>query len=370
MQRPGVRRHGAGWQVRVAVAGAGRSAAQFPLDTPHAELRAWQEDERHRLRLVARRQGGRGRAAAGTFAADARTYLAAVAAMPDIKRRRKDIALWIAEFGERRRHSITAAEIRAVRDRWLTVGPKHVYRKATRDRPGRWEPVATPLAGSTVNHRLRALSNLWTVLDGRRAPNPVREVPEADETPAAPRAIDYATIARILAALPDRARAGRGEKRGTVSLTKLRLRVMAYTGLPPAQLMALTPAHVDLEGATLLVDERSKGKGVAAARLPLLPEAVAALRDFAAAGAWGKFSTSAVRTSFLRAAKKVCTLPGLRPYDLRHSFGTAVFLASGSLHAAGELLRHADKRTTRRYTLAAVNPVLTAALGTWSGGNA
>jgi Site-specific recombinase XerD len=75
-----------------------------------------------------------------------------------------------------------------------------------------------------------------------------------------------------------------------------------------------------------------------------------------------------VRKSFLRAVKSVSTLTGLRPYDLRHSFGTRVFLTSGSLHAAGELLQHADKRTTKRYTLAAVNPVLTAALGTWQTG--
>jgi integrase len=362
----GKRRHGTGWQVRVSVAGAGRSCTQFPLEATEQEMQAWQEDERYRLLLIARRHRRDG-TQAGTFAADAKRYLKAVAAMRDIKNRRKDIALWVQEFGPRRRHSITADEIRAVRDRWLTVGPKHVYRKATRDRAAYWEPLEKPLAGSTVNHRLRALSNLWTVLDGRRAPNPVREVPEADETPELPRAIDYETITRILEALPDRGRPERHQKRSTVSLTKLRLRVMAWTGLPPAELMRLTAEHVDLERGAVLIEPRQKGKGVEPARLPLLPQAVEAFRDFAAANAWGKFSTSSVRQSFIRATRNISPAGGLRPYDLRHSFGTQVFLSTGSLHAVGELLRHADKRTSRRYTLAAVDPVLRSALAAWPG---
>jgi len=362
----GIRRHGAGYQVRVSVAGADRSCTQFPLDATLEEMQAWQEDEDYRLRLIARKNPKhQPRPQAGTFADDARKYLRAVAAMPDIKNRKRDIALWVAEFGGRRRHKIAASDVRAVRDRWLTVGPKRVYRKATEDEPGHWADVATPLAGSTVNHRLRALSNLWTVLDGRRAPNPVREVPEADEAPELPRAIDYGLVEQILAALPDRGPGERDKKRSTLSKTKARLRVMAWTGLPPAMVKKLKAKHVDLKGATLTIEGRKKGKGAPAIRLPLLPEAVEAFKALEAAGGWGPFSTSSVRASFNRAVKKVCTLTGLRPYDLRHSFGSRVFLTTGNLNATGDLLVHADKRTTRRYTLAAANPVLTAALGQW-----
>lgn len=361
----GVRRHGAGWQARVSVAGAGRAVAQFDLATSFETMADWQEDERYRLRKELRTRNPLAGATRGSFAEDVTTYLAAIAAMPDLARRTKDLYLWVAEFGTRRRATITATDIRTVRDRWLTVGPKMMYRKKTPDTPAHWEAVAIPLAGSTVNHRLRALSNVWTVLDGRRAPNPVREVPEADEAPQLPRALPYDAIARALAALPDRGRGTRHEKRPTVSLTKLRLAVMMWTGLPQKGLAALTPAHIDLEAGTLLTTARRKGAGVGPALLPLLPQAVDALRAFAAADAWGSFSTSSMRTSWRLAAKKADLPTGTRPYDLRHSYGTAVFLASGSLEAAGGLLQHADARTTRRYGLAAVRPVLAAALARW-----
>lgn len=364
MPPPGIRRHGAGWQVRVSVAGVGRSTKQFALEESFDRMVEWQEDERYALRKETRTRDPFVGAKRGTFADDARRYLDAVAALSTIEERRRDIALWVAEFGPRRRASITAAEIRAVRDRWLTVGPKMVYRKPTRDLPGLWEARPLPLSGSTVNHRLRALSNLWTVLDGRRAPNPVRDVPEADETPELPRDLPYDLIQRILDALPDRGRGLRHQKRATVSLTKLRLRVMAWTGLAHKQLTALKREHVDLEAGTLLT-WRKKGKGVEPERLPLLPEAVEALRAFFAAGAEGPFHASSMRQSFLRAVAKVEPLPGVRPYDLRHSFGARVYRVTGNLQVVAELLRQTDLRTTRRYALAAVNPVLTAALAHW-----
>lgn len=49
------------------------------------------------------------------------------------------------------------------------------------------------------------------------------------------------------------------------------------------------------------------------------------------------------------------------PYALRHSHATATLAATGSLDAAQALLRHADKRTTLRYSKAAVPEWLTAA---------
>jgi integrase len=140
---------------------------------------------------------------------------------------------------------------------------------------------------------------------------------------------------------------------------------MAWTGLSQKALAALQPSQIDLVAGTLLTTARRKGAGVAPALLPLLPQAVTALRAFAAANAWGPFSAASMRKSWLRAAAAAGLPPGTRPYDLRHSYGTAVFLASGSLEATGALLQHADARTTRRYALAAVHPVLTAALGRW-----
>jgi integrase/recombinase XerC len=54
---------------------------------------------------------------------------------------------------------------------------------------------------------------------------------------------------------------------------------------------------------------------------------------------------------------------GLRPYDLRHCFGTAVYTASADLRATQQLLGHASLSTTDRYTLAAVPERLKVAVG-------
>lgn len=374
MHRPptpprGIRRHGAGWQARVSVAGAGRSVAQFDLATSVETMAEWQEDERYRLRKAVRQTNPCARAAPGSFAQDVTTYLAAIAAMPDLARRRKDLYLWVAEFGTRRRATITATEIRTVRDRWLTVGPKQIYRKRTRDIPAQWDAVATPLAGSTVNHRLRALSNLYRVLDASADPpkrNPVRAVPEADETPALPRMIPPEKIAALLAALPDRGRPTRGEKRPTISASKIRITVLTWTGLDPADLMTLDQGDVDLEAATMRPTGRDKGAGTDPVLLPLLPQAVEAFRAYDAAQLWKtRFSTSSLLKTFKRAATAAGLPPSVRVKDLRHSFGSQVFLLTGNRSLVGELLQHGDERTSRRYSLAAVNPVLTAVLGRW-----
>jgi integrase len=362
---PGIRRHGAGYQTRVSVARAGQSAAMWPLNTPIAEMAAWIVDERHRLQVEAR--GQTTPIEPGTFTNDARRYLKTIAAMKDHKRRAVDIQEWVDRFGSRRRQTITSQEIWAIRDQWLTVGPKWVYHKRTATAAAHWEATATPLSGSTVNHRLRALSNLYRVLDGPanpRRPNPVRDVPEAAETPALPRMIHPEKIDALLAVLADRGRPTRHERRSSVSLTKIRLRVLAWTGLAPAQLVALGRDAVDLDAATMRTGARLKGAGADPVLLPLLPQAVEAFRAYDAAGLWQQsFSTSSVMKSFKRAAAKVGLPPTVRVYDLRHSFGSRVFIASGgNLHAVGALLQHHDDRTTRRYTLAAVNPVLTAAL--------
>jgi site-specific recombinase XerD len=87
--------------------------------------------------------------------------------------------------------------------------------------------------------------------------------------------------------------------------------------------------------------------------------AVAALKRF---NAFGKpFSTSSVYKSWKLAQTNAgrppqggSTVP-VRPYDLRHSFGSAIYAASGDQYAVQQLLGHAQSRTTERYTLAAVS---------------
>lgn len=354
----GIERHGKGYRARVS---QGRNLPRlehyFPAGTDPRDMQRWRQDMQASIR-VKRKE----RASSGTFEYDARRYLRAVTALDTYKTRVKDIERWIAIFGTRRRDSISSTDIREWRNRWVTEPRGY-------DREGRPLP---PYAASTINHWLRALSNVWTVLDGRRAPNPVRDVPEVTEPDALPRAHAYDVIEQIIGAISDRGRPVKGQpNKDTLSLTKLRLRVLAYTGLTYAQLGRMTREDVDLERGAMLVRRRKKGKGAKPRLLPLLPKAIEAFRAFDAAGAWGPFSGASVRKTFVLAAAKVRKtrpdLPHIRPYDAtRHSLGTAVYRATGSLEAVRELLSHAKLSTTQRYTLGAVDDVLRGQLGQMS----
>lgn len=327
--RTGIYKHGAGWR---AVVSCGSKAPQvtrhFPADTPFSEMQDWRKDEQAKWRLA------RGRNIRRPFLADTKRYLDAISALPTIKERRRHLALWAEVFGHLRRDQITPVMIRAQRDRWLR------------------EPRATgqpPLAPGTVNRRLRALSNLFTVLDGPKADNPVRHVEEAHEPEPLAKDLDYDTIHRILDEIPDLGQCVKGESRSDVNLTKIRLTILAYTGLPASQLMRLTPEDVDLDAATMRLPARRKGAGQRGVLLPLLPQAAEAFARLKAHNAFGGFSTSSMWKTFDRAAKRA-KVTGASPYTLRHSFLTVVLDVTGSLDAVMAFAQHASPKMAQRYT--------------------
>lgn len=339
---PGIRRHGAGWQSTAKVRGE-RVYEQWPLDTPLSEILEWQKDARAQLRIT------QPAVQAGTLQADVARYLklASVQAMPTFGERQQHLEEWCAYFARRRRRSIRPLELEERRDELLRV-----------------------LAPASVNKRLRALSNVWTKLDGRRAPNPVREVTECEETSAAPRAIPYDIIDAILAEMPETAIGVRKDGTRTAGKprkndAKIICTIYAYTGLAPEQLKTLERPCVDLEAATLLLVPRRKGKKPRAAGgrglaqlVPLLPTAVEAFRQFDARQLWGvRFSNSTVHRSFTSAAARL-GFDGLTPYDLRHSFLTALYQETRDLRVTGVFGGHRSEATTKRYTIAAVAPQL------------
>lgn len=266
-----------------------------------------------------------------SFDKDAASYIERVSALTTITARTTHIRLWIARFHGRRRSTITSAEIRGQRDTWLLEG----------------------LAPHTVNLRLRALSNLWTVLDGRRAPNPVREVPEATEREPEPRAVPYWLALRVV----DRYNP---EARRNAAI----MRVIVTTGLAPIEIARLQP--VDWRGDTLFVQSRQKGHGGASRLIQLTDAGKQALAGLATAQAWGRFPNWRSSRQFKRAVRSVARDPltiddGLRahlltlkPYDLRHSYATKLYLESGDAHAAAYVLGHRSKSTTARYIASAM----------------
>lgn len=314
--------------------------------------------ESKRLRIEARKASADTAAAIkGTFEEDATTYLElkTVRAMPSYKDRARDIKLWIAVFGRRPRALITTRMIDEQLQHWTDEG----------------------YAASTVNNRRTALMALFTKLDGRAAANPVREARIYEEPELEARGLPYPLVVRILDAIPAaRSHSHLRETKITPVKTRVRLEVMAWTGMRPSQIGRLRPEHVNFEEGWY-VSPRSKKSGKRrrhprpAIRKPLTADAAAALRGFFELQCEGTFSTSSARRLFTRAVADVeraiqkerndptFRLPsGIRPYDLRHSFGTEMLRRTKNLETVAELLDQSTTRMTKRYALGAVADVL------------
>jgi integrase len=353
-RRIGITKTKTGWRAVVRVRGI-LYTKRFKSDTSQTTMQNWRAAARvDALRRDAQR--ARKRLPTDSFAEDVETYLKAIKAMPTYRMREADLNAWVAALGTddrgkpRSRSEITSDEIRAVLHGWRLGGRlvrRHVHDWRTR------KPITVviglaPLSESACNHRRTALMHLWHVLDGKSAPNPVRDAPRFREPDPEPRGIPLETVSAILDAMPD-------------SATKARCLVMAWTGLPHATLMQLTAANVRWDDNAVYVPRRRKGKGTKARVVPLLPQAIEAFRMMERFSAWGPFSRDSLRRSLHRACDAL-GLPKIRPYDLRHSFATAAYEVSGDIRAVQELLDHADAKLTNRYALGAVNLRVTAAL--------
>jgi integrase len=324
----GIRRTSSGWQVFARVRGEFRSK-HYPPDTPLATLKLRREELRARAVLHEPEPTD-----GSTFGDDCALYLQAVKGMPTYEDRAYRIEQWRQALGaERSRASITSVEIRQYLELWHTRADR-------------------PLAPGSLNLRRTALMHLWTVLDGKSAPNPVRDVPRYREEPPPLRLPTLAQADRAIAAVPGVGRKGR---------TRVRLRVLLWTGWPAAQLMRLTSADVHWRQRTVTLTARRKGKGTRTRTLPLLPQALAALRELRAIGGWGAFSTSSMHSMLARACKSA-RVPTFHPYALRHLFLTRLAVTSRDDRVVAELGMHADIRQARRYTEQSVDPRIRAAL--------
>jgi len=217
--------------------------------------------------------------------------------------------------------------------------------------------VVKELSDRTVDLYRTALMNFFTVLGGKRGHNPVKDVERFDQSDevAPPPAISIELFDRILDAMPDLGAIEPGQRRSEVSLTKIRLKVIAFAGLPQKQIMALQPDKIDWERGRVEVT-RGKGKKIKRRIVEVSGYGMAALRELVDAGACGQeFSVSSMWQSFTRAVAKVAPGSGLNPYSLRHLFGTVTLDASGDLDSVNRLMLHApgSKATTRIYVRAA-----------------
>lgn len=269
----------------------------------------------------------RGSPTSGRFDDDAARYLDTVTAMPTYQQRAQHIREWVAVFEHQKRDTITAAQITAQLHAWRAAGK----------------------SAASVNKRRSALMHLFTTLDGKAEPNPVKDTPKFQEPTPAPKALPYPWIARIFKAMVE-------------SKSKARLMVIAYTGIPHAQIQTIAAADVNFRARTVAVAGRQKGKGTGARIVPLTVDGVRAFKLMAKTQAWGSFSKSTLRVVFRRACKRALKREDFTPYDLRHSFGTEIYRSSGDIRATQILMAHSTPQLTHRYTLAAVDPRVAAAV--------
>jgi len=236
-------------------------------------------------------------------------------------------------------------------------------------------------APTTVNHRMRALAMVlrWALEaddddDLIMATDGIAYLPPPK---GEPRGILMPVLARILATMPDQGRGEAGGPRPDYSETKIRLRVMSWTGLAHKSLMRLDRKRVNFREGKIFLPARKKGKGAEGAWVDLLPPAIDALKDYDRAALWGKtFSRASMRKSWRRAVVNcrkqlvaeaaetsdktmleqfdASVPPNCNPYDTRHSFLSDAYRQSGDIHAVKHIAQHADIKTTERYTKAAV----------------
>ena len=306
----------------VAKANGKREEERFPPDTPIADMQAW------RTMMVRRLATEPPDTIEGTLADWIRQSLESVTSMPSYEARRADSEAWIPTLGQRDPRSILPREITTQLNLWAEQG----------------------YAASTLNHRRQAINACYAFMDPN-GPNPVSGTQPRRPLPLEARALPWADVLELVAALP------------TTRAATL-LRVMAHTGYPPARVTRLLPADLDAEASAVFLIGRRKGKGTKSERVRVSTDGLAALqehfRHFPTGGGVTKtswivtFHQAVAAVNRQRAVTGREPLPeGLRPYDLRHSFGTKLYEETGDLFAVARTLG-CSMETAERYTMGGI----------------
>lgn len=310
----GIRQTPYGWQV-IARRDGKYLSKRFPPETSIETLKKEREKltGRHALNLPQLGQK--------TFRTEAvNDYLPLVKGMPTYTDREYRIMRWVDVFGDRVRSEITALEIRKVLEDWRVRGSHD----------------GKPLSNASLNQRRTALMHLYTTLDGKSAANIVKDVPAYDERDSEQiRAQPMVVCAQLIKRLRH------------WSKMRARLHVLMWTGWPHQLLKQIAATDIDWKRSRVRLARRKKGKGMPSVWVPVTPRGMLALRRFDQLDCYGDFSNSALHSALARAAQQTPRLPMIRPYDLRHSFGTWAAERVKDDRVLKELLRtHSIERYT------------------------
>ena len=277
---------------------------RFPFDTPHKDLRAWQDAIRADLRGA---QGRPASAPRGTLQADAQTYLAQVKHLASYKSRVCEVDAWTALYGRLRRSHLTSEHVRKARATW----------------------AAEKYTPKTINNRVQTLGHLYHLLDGPRSPTPVDDVKKLP-VPNAPKVLVNAQVFRTVAA------------HLTDPKTRARFMVIASTGVRPSEVKRAEPGDVDLDRRVWLV---RTAKGGAPRAFWLNDDMHAAITAFIAADAWGAFDGS----DYAKALYAAGWPKDVRPYQARHSVALELGERGIDLGDVQGWLGHKHVQTTRTH---------------------
>ena len=304
---PGIYKDRWGLAATVKVNGVQREL-RFAPGTSLKAIRQHRDDLRASLRTLPR-------GARRTLASDAERYLDQVTGnLIGSAERRRDVEAWLPKFGHLA--TLTLAEHLATLNAQL-----HEWRRAR--------------AASTCNHRRHALMHLTRVLYGRRAALDLEDLVRFPLPLPRPRWVERAHIEAVLEHLaPD-------------TRTSARLRLMHWTGMRPSQMGRLAAADFHLSDPVPYVNV-PRGKGGRHAAIPLVDDALAAVRDFMAVDAFRPWSTQSANKAIQAAARKAGRSP-FTVYQIRHSFATWLRHAGADLADIQDLYGHADAATTRIY---------------------
>jgi site-specific recombinase XerC len=345
---------GSGIAAVVYVKGHKTVELRFPLKTPLAEIRRAQELRAAQLHAMTPTL------ALGTVAQVIDAYLARLGeTLPELDERGR-LRAWVHACGSDDFATQTKTRLNGIVADWLREG----YNQSTlAKRISSFRKVAQAVADA----RLEDDGRVHAIFLIKRP-----KTPRSGDI----RARTLELVQRIINNVADK-----NLTTGAPSKCKARLAVWAWTGQNPALLQQLTPEDVNWTTTPpqLYLQPRRKGEGVDAGWIPLLPQAVDALREFFARDAGGEWNKGVVLRGFKTAVKKTqrdlrrehrhqdaTRLEGMLPRDLRHSIATALVEASGDVFGVAEYLRHADIKTTLRYTKGAASTrtqAVVAALG-------
>jgi len=358
---------GRGFLVEARVRPYPKERKRFPLGTPVATMERWRDAKVDELKAarqaVERAQAqlapvgldpvpARQAMSLTTLRDDVETYLAEKLRPSMHPQTKTQFTRWLkmaarTDLGRYPRALITGRMWDELLTKWERYGIPH---SPDEDLPvqlrGRKRTVPPgPLDVDTV-HKIRTCwIGFYTAMDaGLKLPNPARDIPrrQAKGDPEG-RGLPMDVALRILDAVPAGTR------------TAARLMLMCVCGLRPCEVMKIRPDRDwHRERKTLAI---RTAKGGRPRTLALGARAIAALEELARLDGFGLFTTAPAARIFHQAVAKagLQQLEPLRPYDLRHTFGTEAYRQTGNLKAVADAMGQRTMRMTERYVQAAVD---------------